>query len=238
MNRKEAELEARILQVRVLPGGRPLKLGFPASEGSWRPERGPQPPGTLFPLRGVPEGAWPRKGRGGRSGVRSGSLGGGAGGGVGAGARPKWRRVRARRRPGRVPVAPATVTCERPGLCDPGRSSSAPEHFSRSEMGGRAAATAGMERWRGRLALVTGASSGIGAAVARALVQQGLKVVGCARTVSNIEVRAGRGAGQALLGEGSDRAAVTLPSCVCHPKALGPQFRDCCSDECLMERAG
>ncbi|XP_023588443.1 dehydrogenase/reductase SDR family member 11 isoform X5 [Trichechus manatus latirostris] len=48
-------------------------------------------------------------------------------------------------------------------------------------------ARAGMERWRDRLALVTGASGGIGAAVARALVQQGLKVVGCARTVSNIE---------------------------------------------------
>ncbi|XP_038942295.1 dehydrogenase/reductase SDR family member 11 isoform X7 [Rattus norvegicus] len=47
---------------------------------------------------------------------------------------------------------------------------------------------AGMERWRDRLALVTGASGGIGAAVARALVQQGLKVVGCARTVGNIEV--------------------------------------------------
>ncbi|XP_017395339.1 dehydrogenase/reductase SDR family member 11 isoform X1 [Cebus imitator] len=45
----------------------------------------------------------------------------------------------------------------------------------------------GMERWRDRLALVTGASVGIGAAVARALVQQGLKVVGCARTVGNIE---------------------------------------------------
>lgn len=48
-------------------------------------------------------------------------------------------------------------------------------------------ARAGMERWRDRLALVTGASGGIGAAVARALVQQGLKVVGCARTVGNIE---------------------------------------------------
>ncbi|XP_059765130.1 dehydrogenase/reductase SDR family member 11 isoform X2 [Balaenoptera ricei] len=44
-----------------------------------------------------------------------------------------------------------------------------------------------MERWRDRLALVTGASGGVGAAVARALVQQGLKVVGCARTVGNIE---------------------------------------------------
>ncbi|XP_032177938.1 dehydrogenase/reductase SDR family member 11 isoform X3 [Mustela erminea] len=60
---------------------------------------------------------------------------------------------------------------------------------SRSEVGARlgATATAGMERWRDRLALVTGASGGIGAAVARALVQQGLKVVGCARTVGNIE---------------------------------------------------
>nr|BBD75697.1 dehydrogenase/reductase SDR family member 11 [Oryctolagus cuniculus] len=48
-------------------------------------------------------------------------------------------------------------------------------------------ARAGMERWRDRLALVTGASVGIGAAVARALVQQGLKWVGCARTVGNIE---------------------------------------------------
>uniref|UniRef100_A0A2K5CEZ4 Dehydrogenase/reductase 11 n=1 Tax=Aotus nancymaae TaxID=37293 RepID=A0A2K5CEZ4_AOTNA len=45
----------------------------------------------------------------------------------------------------------------------------------------------GVERWHDRLALVTGASVGIGAAVARALVQQGLKVVGCTRTVGNIE---------------------------------------------------
>lgn len=46
----------------------------------------------------------------------------------------------------------------------------------------------GMERWKGRVALVTGASVGIGAAVARALVQQGMKVVGCARSVDKIEV--------------------------------------------------
>lgn len=45
-----------------------------------------------------------------------------------------------------------------------------------------------MERWKGRVALVTGASVGIGAAVARALVQQGMRVVGCARNVDKIEV--------------------------------------------------
>uniref|UniRef100_A0A8C2KYV3 Dehydrogenase/reductase SDR family member 11 n=1 Tax=Cyprinus carpio TaxID=7962 RepID=A0A8C2KYV3_CYPCA len=43
-------------------------------------------------------------------------------------------------------------------------------------------------RWKGRVALVTGASVGIGAAVARALVQHGMKVVGCARNVDKIEV--------------------------------------------------
>lgn len=46
-----------------------------------------------------------------------------------------------------------------------------------------------MDRWKGRVALVTGASVGIGAAVARALVQQGMRVVGCARNVDKIEVR-------------------------------------------------
>lgn len=45
-----------------------------------------------------------------------------------------------------------------------------------------------MKRWKGRVALVTGASVGIGAAVARALVQHGMKVVGCARNVDKIEV--------------------------------------------------
>lgn len=45
-----------------------------------------------------------------------------------------------------------------------------------------------MERWKGRVALVTGASVGIGAAVTRALVQHGMRVVGCARNVDKIEV--------------------------------------------------
>ncbi|XP_040605307.1 dehydrogenase/reductase SDR family member 11 isoform X2 [Mesocricetus auratus] len=82
-----------------------------------------------------------------------------------------------------------SVTRERPNLGDPGRSSQISVPGSPNEVGGRLGtmARAGMERWRDRLALVTGASGGIGAAVARALVQQGLKVVGCARTVGNIE---------------------------------------------------
>ncbi|KAG7279363.1 hypothetical protein CRUP_001271, partial [Coryphaenoides rupestris] len=44
-----------------------------------------------------------------------------------------------------------------------------------------------MDRWKGRVALVTGASVGIGAAVARVLVQQGMRVVGCGRSVDKIE---------------------------------------------------
>ena len=38
----------------------------------------------------------------------------------------------------------------------------------------------GMERWRGRTALVTGASSGIGYELAGQLAQLGMDVVGCA----------------------------------------------------------
>ncbi|XP_073674054.1 dehydrogenase/reductase SDR family member 11-like [Garra rufa] len=44
-----------------------------------------------------------------------------------------------------------------------------------------------MNCWKGRVALVTGASVGIGAAVAKSLVQHGMKVVGCARNVKQIE---------------------------------------------------
>lgn len=95
-------------------------------------------------------------------------------------------------------TAAAAVSEELPSPCDPGRSSAIQMSGSRSEVCGRLGTTAraGMERWRDRLALVTGASGGIGAAVARALVQQGLKVVGCARTVGNIEVSPRRGEGR------------------------------------------
>lgn len=91
----------------------------------------------------------------------------------------------------RFPAPAPALTRERPSLGDPGRSSVISVPGSPNGVGGRLGtmARAGMERWRDRLALVTGASGGIGAAVARALVQQGLKVVGCARTVGNIEVR-------------------------------------------------
>lgn len=45
-----------------------------------------------------------------------------------------------------------------------------------------------MDQWKGKVALVTGASSGIGAAIARLLVEYGLTVIGCARDFARIDV--------------------------------------------------
>jgi len=45
----------------------------------------------------------------------------------------------------------------------------------------------GTERWENKVALVTGASAGIGAAVAEQLLARGFRVVGCARRVSRVE---------------------------------------------------
>ncbi|CAL4087107.1 unnamed protein product, partial [Meganyctiphanes norvegica] len=47
-----------------------------------------------------------------------------------------------------------------------------------------------MNRWTGRVALVTGASVGIGAAICRTLVAQGMKVVGAARNVHKVQALA------------------------------------------------
>ncbi|XP_077999767.1 dehydrogenase/reductase SDR family member 11-like [Glandiceps talaboti] len=44
-----------------------------------------------------------------------------------------------------------------------------------------------MEAWKGRVALITGASSGIGAELAKQLSQHGIKVIGCGRTVDKIQ---------------------------------------------------
>ncbi|XP_076453150.1 dehydrogenase/reductase SDR family member 11-like isoform X2 [Babylonia areolata] len=44
-----------------------------------------------------------------------------------------------------------------------------------------------MARWVGRVALVTGASAGIGYSVTKALVERGMKVVACARNIAAIQ---------------------------------------------------
>lgn len=45
-----------------------------------------------------------------------------------------------------------------------------------------------MHRWSGRVALVTGASEGIGEAISRLLVKHDMEVVGCARNLDKLKV--------------------------------------------------
>jgi len=46
----------------------------------------------------------------------------------------------------------------------------------------------GMDRWRGAVAVVTGASSGIGREAVRLLLEHGVKVVGCGRRMEALQV--------------------------------------------------
>ena len=44
-----------------------------------------------------------------------------------------------------------------------------------------------MERWAGKVAVVTGASVGIGTAVVKKLLSHNLKVIGCARNLEKLQ---------------------------------------------------
>ena len=46
-----------------------------------------------------------------------------------------------------------------------------------------------MDRWQGKVALITGASAGIGYLLAKKLTELGMNVVACARNTTKIEVQ-------------------------------------------------
>lgn len=46
-----------------------------------------------------------------------------------------------------------------------------------------------MDKWRGKNAVVTGASAGIGKAIVKELSKEGVNVVGLARRVERVQVR-------------------------------------------------
>ncbi|XP_046990449.1 dehydrogenase/reductase SDR family member 11-like [Schistocerca americana] len=69
----------------------------------------------------------------------------------------------------------------------------------------------GIEKYKGRVALVTGASAGIGAAIAQALLKEGLTVVGMARRVEKIkelEVKGAPGKLHAIAGDVGDEGSI------------------------------
>ncbi|KAG8176429.1 hypothetical protein JTE90_023686 [Oedothorax gibbosus] len=57
-----------------------------------------------------------------------------------------------------------------------------------------------MDRWKGRVVLVTGASAGIGAQICQTLAANGMHVVGCAREAQRIPTIAQNEAGGSLIG--------------------------------------